>query len=113
MSKVVKIEKLIRDNIIEKIQDNGEVPSWSYLIDNEYIEALQDKLDEEVEEVLEARDKLQIAEEIGDVLEVLEAYATYYNISWDTILKIQELKRDDLGGFFEGVYLEVIKKNES
>lgn len=70
--------KLVRDRIIEIIECSGKSYSSRILIrDNEYVESLEQKLREEVEEFLEE----PCAEEAADILEVLECLMHQHKIS--------------------------------
>ena len=71
-------QKLVRDNIPAIIEKNGETCVTRKLTDKEYEDALANKLQEEVAELLEAytakeRSAMDCAEEIADVMEVLYA----------------------------------------
>lgn len=50
--------KLVRDNIPNIIKENGEVPITRILTDEEYKKELEKKLDEELQEVLEATGRI-------------------------------------------------------
>ena len=58
-----------------------------------------------VREVEELR-KDENAEEIADVLEVLEAIATYKGFDWGEIKKIQEKKANERGIFEKRIILD-------
>ena len=47
---VISYNKLVRDNIPKIIENNGEIPNYRVLEDQEYLVALEKKLDEEVVE---------------------------------------------------------------
>ena len=71
-------QKLVRDNIPAIIEKNGETCVTRKLTDKEYEDALAEKLQEEVKELLEVytakeRSVLDCAEEMADVMEVLYA----------------------------------------
>lgn len=73
-------QKLVRDNIPAIIEKSGETCVTRKLSDKEYEDALAEKLQEEVKELLEAytakeRSVLDCAEEMADVMEVLYAIA--------------------------------------
>lgn len=67
--------KLVRDNIPNKIEANGEVAVTRILSDEEYRSELYKKLLEESNEVINAKNKEDIIEELSDVLEVVKAIA--------------------------------------
>ena len=75
----------------------------------ETIERLQDKLQEEVKEVLEAyHDDTKLQEEIADVLEVLDGIMFHKGFSLEKIIALKEAKKEKKGGFEKGLFLESI-----
>lgn len=93
------------DRIAEIIKAHAEVPVVRTLTTAEYHEALRDKLLEECEEARLATPG-ELPCELADVLEVLQAMATNADLEWDEVLKVQEAKRDERGGFDERLWLE-------
>ena len=75
--KVLKYNKLIRDNIPEIIKASGKERDVSILNDEEYILKLKDKIVEEAHEVVSARED-EIIGELADVLEIIEAINNNY-----------------------------------
>lgn len=69
--------KLVRDKILEIIENSGKEPIIRVLDDTEYKEELLKKLYEEYNEVIEAKTKEETLEECSDVLEVLIALLEY------------------------------------
>lgn len=104
-----KFEKLVRDKIPEIIEQNGEIPVHRQLDYAEYNEKLKLKLQEELDEVLAAKTKAELIEELADLKEVFEAFCQNQRISEDNIKQKQIVKRLDCGGFRERVYLERVK----
>ena len=97
--------KLVRDNIPNIIKENGEVPITRILTDEEYKKELEKKLDEELQEVLEATGKDRI-EELADMLEVIKALAKLENASFSDVVKVADEKCDKRGGFEDKIFLE-------
>lgn len=94
-------DKLVRDRIPEIIEAEGFTPKVRVLDSAEYLAELHRKLREETDEYI--RD--QSAEEIADVLEVLEAICAARGFSKEEILRIKTSKRKNRGGFEKKLYL--------
>lgn len=98
--------KLVRDKIPEIIEENGEEPIVRVLDYEEYVEALNLKLEEEVGEYLESGD----IEELADVLEVIYALLEVEDMDVVYLEKIRKEKREERGGFEERIYLEDVEQ---
>jgi predicted house-cleaning noncanonical NTP pyrophosphatase (MazG superfamily) len=101
----MKIQKLVRDNIPRKIEQNGEIAITRILEDTEYETELLKKLQEEVAEFIEAKD----IEEMADIREVLLAIETYFGLDSDEIEHVRKAKLEKHGGFEKRIYLEETK----
>ncbi len=97
--------KLVRDKIPEIIQAEGKSLKTRILTDEEYLEALLAKLEEEVAELKEARN----IEEMGDVHEVLRALADVLGIDRDELEKVRADKAAKRGGFQQKIYLKSVE----
>ena len=98
--------KLVRDNIPNIIEKNNEVPVTRILSNDEYQKELYKKLNEEVKEVINAKTKKEILEELADVLEVLKSIAEFNNKTLDDVIDISSKKRLKRGGFTKRIFLE-------
>lgn len=100
--------KLVRDNIPEIIRQNDGIETIFRIAssDLEFREVLDAKLDEEISELRSAPDKLSIAEEIADVIEVLLALAAQDGYTPAQIEEIRQKKRAKRGGFEKRIILE-------
>jgi len=98
--------KLVRDRIPDIIHNQGGVPKIRILDDENYIAALNQKLQEEVAEYFEAHD----VGELADVAEVILAIAAHQGISVETFEEIRQKKREERGGFQGRTYLEEIER---
>lgn len=99
--------KLVRDRIVEIIENKGEMPNYHTLSDKEYLDELHKKLFEEANEFIEQDDK----EELADVLEVLYAIAKAKKIDLNEVEKIRLEKRQKRGGFDKKLFLETVDEN--
>lgn len=102
--KVKKYHKLVRDNIIDIIKNDGKECDYEILSDEDYIACLKNKLKEEADE-LSAADNDEIMAEIADVLEVIEAIAKYYHLNIEDIMKYKEAKALKNGKFAKRILL--------
>lgn len=100
--------KLVRDNIPNIIKSQNRIPVTSILEDQVYIEELNKKLLEEVNEYLVAED----INELGDVLEVVDAILKYKDLSITTIDELRQDKNNKNGKFDERIYLHEVIDNE-
>jgi predicted house-cleaning noncanonical NTP pyrophosphatase (MazG superfamily) len=97
--------KLVRDKIPEIITANGEVAVTRVLDQNEYREALFEKLSEELEELRTASESERISE-LADLQEVLNSLSASYGYSPSGVRAAAEDKRSKRGGFSDRIYLE-------
>jgi len=100
-------DKLIRDKIPEIIENAGKEYEIHKADQEEYIEKLLLKVEEELTEF---KEEPSIAE-MADLFEVLDAVIDYYNFEREEIKEYQENKRKERGGFKKKLILDkVIEK---
>lgn len=92
--------KLVRDKIPQIITAAGKKPVTRILEQEEYLEELDRKLDEEVAEY-QADKSL---EEMADVLEVLFAICEARGYSVEELLSVRDEKRASRGGFTQRIF---------
>jgi predicted house-cleaning noncanonical NTP pyrophosphatase (MazG superfamily) len=98
-------EKLVRDKIAEFVlNERGEVLNTRIAGPEECMQLLKNKLVEEAQEALEAKNKYELAEELGDLLEVMKALAEREGIV-DLLFSKREAKFLERGVFAVGVVL--------
>lgn len=104
--------KLVRDNISNIIEKDGEIPVIRILSDNEYKKELYKKLLEECNELVSATTSDEIIEEAADVFEVLCAISELEGENIDKVIKTSKEKKDKKGGFTKKTFLvKSIKKD--
>ena len=99
--------KLVRDNIPNIIENNGEIPVTRILSDEEYKLELEKKLYEEYNEVLESSGKDRI-EELADMLEIIIALSKLENSNLEEVIEISKQKAKKRGAFDKKIYLEKV-----
>lgn len=98
--------KLVRDKIPEIIEADGKVCRTHILSNEEYIAALETKLNEEVAEYQADKN----LEEMADVLEVLHAICVARGYSLDELEAMRAKKANERGGFKEKIFLEHVEE---
>ena len=98
---MVIYNKLVRDRIPEMIEAQGETPHIRILEQEEFLQHLEAKVDEEVGEY--HRDKN--AEELADILEVVFALAEANGCSRAELMEVYQKKHDARGGFGKRIFL--------
>lgn len=94
--------KLVRDKIPEVIEKSGSKFDIHIAGKEEHFNLLETKLHEEVNEFLEEKN----LEELADIMEVLFGLADHLGYSEEDLMKKREEKREERGGFKEGIILE-------
>lgn len=97
--------KLVRDKIPEIIEADGKTCKTKILSDEEYIAALETKLNEEVAEYQADKN----LEEMADVLEVLQAICVARGYSLDELEDMRAKKAEERGGFSDKIFLEYVE----
>jgi predicted house-cleaning noncanonical NTP pyrophosphatase (MazG superfamily) len=96
--------KLVRDKIPEIIIADGRECDTAIVVGDEKYKLLEAKLQEEVNEFLEDKN----LEELADVMEVLFGLADSLGYSEEELLKVRDKKREERGGFKEGIVLNSV-----
>ena len=96
--------KLVRDGIPQIIQHSGKSCTTRVLTETEYIEALDWKLQEELDEYLADG----AMEELADLLEVMMAAAEARGHSFEEVEALRREKAKKRGGFRERIWLESV-----
>ncbi|WP_238916822.1 nucleoside triphosphate pyrophosphohydrolase [Clostridium sp. YIM B02555] len=97
--------KLVRDKIPEIIKADGRECDTAIVTGDEKYKLLEAKLQEEVNEFLEDKN----LEELADVMEVLFGLADSLGYSEGDLLKARDKKKEERGGFKEGIVLKIVK----
>lgn len=92
--------KLVRNLVPAVVEAKGETEPFRLVVDDaEHDALLRKKVDEEITEWDESEDPMELA----DVLAVVRDIAARKGTSWQRLLQMEERKREQLGGFSDGV----------
>ena len=103
MAKII-YDKLVRDKVSEIIEASGKTCETEILSDEEYLQMLDKKLDEELAEYHQE----QNIEELADLLEVLYATAKAKGYSIEELDRVRIEKRKARGGFDKKILLKFV-----
>ena len=103
---IIPHNKLVRDNIPDIIETNGQSAKMVILDDEKFTAALEKKLKEETREYLQSKELMELA----DILEVVEALAKNQGSSFDEVLELKKQKQEKNGAFDKKVFLISVKK---
>lgn len=104
----IKYNKLVRDKIPQLIEESGRKQTSRILNEDEYFDALIDKVVEEIEEFRGSG----IEEEIADVYEVLDCLVKQKGYEPMHIDYIRLIKREARGSFLDKILLEEVDDGE-
>ena len=97
--------KLVRDKIPENIDsENGRKSKYRILNDDEYLKELNKKVIEEANEFIEENS----IEELGDLMEVLNAIMKLKGYKMEDVNTAMKKKVDKKGSFNDRIYLEYV-----
>ena len=104
MAEKIIYNKLVRDKIPEIIEMSGKTCEIEILSDEEYLQMLDKKLDEELSEYHQD----QNIEELADLLEVLYAVANARGYSIEELYHVRVEKKKMRGGFGKKLLLKSV-----
>jgi len=107
---IKKHNKLIRDRILEIIEANKEKSYFRILNKKEYIKEIKNKILEEAKELIEAKGKKEIINEIVDIQELVDVLILELGLTKLQIQKQQKVKNKKRGGFKKRLFLIKTKK---
>lgn len=101
--------KLVRDKIPESIDnEQGRKCKYKILNDTEYLKELNRKVLEEANEFIEENS----IEELGDLMEVIEAIMNLKGYNMEDVKKIMKDKTEKKGAFNNKIFLEYVDEEK-
>jgi len=105
MKKTIKYNKLIRDKIPEIIKNAGWTPMVRILNKKEYLKEIKKKFTEETKELVKAKTKKEIINEIVDIQELIDTLIYEIGLTKSELEKQQKIKNKKRGGFKKKLFL--------
>lgn len=100
--------KLIRDKIPEVITNNGQTAKITTLSDEEFVKALETKLQEEVAEYLADKN----TSELADIMEVVLTLNELHNGTPESLEALRKEKVEKRGAFTQRLFLVSVDEND-
>ncbi len=108
------LDKLVRHKTVKKIEDQGGILQSRILTnDEEFLEAVTQKIVEELHEVFQSKTKSELIEELADLQEALDTFKKLVKISDSDIKTAQEKKSEESGNFEKRLYIDSVDLPES
>lgn len=108
-----KFDKLVRDKIVDHLLANSQVPQGvKTLAKEEFITELVKKVLEEANELVNAKDRNELIEEIADVQELLNCLQKVLGLSDADVQELQRKKVIKNGAFEKQLYIDLVGVNE-
>ena len=102
---IKKYNKLLRDRILEIIKADGEKPYFRILNKKQYLKEIKKKIIEETKELIKAKNKKEIINEIVDIQELIDALISELGLTKLKIQKQQKVKNKKRGRFKKKLFL--------
>lgn len=113
MTKFYDVNRLGRDLMPEFFDKINVKYKIRTLEDNqEFEEALNAKVVEEIEEFFAAQTEDEFLEEMVDVVEVFRALLKLKGISWEEFEEIRKAKLEDRGGFEKRLFIDQLSEED-
>lgn len=106
LEKESEYPKLVRDKIPEIIEsETGQKAKTRIMEDEEYKKFLLKKIEEETQELANAKDREHIAEELADIMELIDTILKVNKLDLQEVRNIQKSKSEIRGGFKRKILL--------
>ena len=104
------LNKLVRDKVPSLVTKDGGSYTMKLMQGPDHLKALKDKLKEETDEFIAAKNREIELDELVDIVELVHSYLKLQNISAKEFEALRIKKRKTKGSFDRGIYLTEISK---
>ena len=107
-------DKLVRDKILKKFEDDGVIVHSKIIKnDNDFLEAISQKIVEELDEVFQSETKEELIKELADFEDVFDVFKKLIKVSDEEIDSAKKEKNKEYGGFKKRIAIEYIEIPQS
>ncbi len=100
-------DKLVRDKSIKKLEDQGAIVHLKSLKkDKDFLEAVSQKIVEELDEVFQSETKEELISELADLEDIFDVFKKLIKVSPEEIAAAKKQKNSERGGFEKRLYVE-------
>jgi len=103
---MITYNKLIRDGVLKKIKDSWGTATSHIASDEEFEIKVKEKLVEEAQELIQAKTKEDIMNELGDICKISQEIMKLYAITEEELTEAMSKKDEKVGGFDQRIILE-------
>lgn len=107
-----RYNKLVRDKVVEDIKQEGGVPDYRVLKQDEYVAELKRKLQEETTELV-GTTKQDLLGELADIQEIVYALIDALAITPQELMDARDVKNLSKGPFKERYYINTADVHET
>ena len=100
-------DKLVRDKSIKTLEDQGAIVHLKNLKkDKDFLEAVSQKIVEELNEVFESETKEELISELADLEDILDIFKKLIKVAPEEIAAAKKEKNKERGGFEKRIYVQ-------
>lgn len=103
---MITYHKLIRDGVLKKIEDTWGTATSHIATDEEFEIKAREKLVEEAQELIQAKTKEEIKNELGDIRKISQEIMKLYAITEEELAESMSKKDERVGWFDQRIILE-------
>ena len=94
-----RFRRLARDKMVEWLEARDHVMEYTRVSGEDFAKELRNKIIEEADEVKQAKSREELIEEVGDVLDILDAICKQAGITSEEVAASQKAKFDERGAY--------------
>lgn len=105
------LNKLVRDKLRDEYEKMNQKATYKTLSSDELVQALMQKLTEEIKEANVA-DRQSIVTELADIYQVVEDTMNVYGITPQEVYEAKQAKLDKKGGFSGATFVQTLELDD-
>lgn len=112
-SKTITLKTLVRDNMVDIIED-GEITTTNKRLEGkEFVQALKQKIADTAKEIGETEHNAEIINELAELGELIDVLMIELQLDPEELFTASQQKRNTNGGYDDRVFLETVTVPEN